>query len=109
MGRRRTLHLEPQPGRRRLLADLVHHHPTLGGPPLGNDAERRREHADATRARPKAAIERALSRRDVPLREKTLWRMLYETAARANEILALDVEDLDLENQRAKIRSKGGD
>ncbi len=35
--------------------------------------------------------------------------MLYETAARASEILALNVEDLDLEQRRAPIRSKGGD
>ncbi|MEV4799475.1 hypothetical protein AB0K18_05620 [Nonomuraea sp. NPDC049421] len=34
--------------------------------------------------------------------------MLYETAARAAEILALDVEDLDLEHRRAPVRSKGG-
>jgi integrase len=66
------------------------------------------EHADATRDLPKAAIERQLSRRDLALREKTLWRMLYETAARASEILALNVEDLDLDNRRAQIRSKGG-
>jgi integrase len=72
-------------------------------------AERRRETANATRALSKTAIERALSRRDVPLREKTLWRMLYETAARASEMLALDIEDLDLEGRRAKITSKGGD
>ena len=45
----------------------------------------------------------------MPLREKALWRLLYETAARAGEILALDVEDLDLANKRARIRSKGGD
>ncbi len=70
--------------------------------------ERRAEHADETRALPRAAIERQLSRRDLPLREKTLWRMLYETAARANEILALDIEDLDLGGRRAKIVSKGG-
>ncbi|WP_433539532.1 tyrosine-type recombinase/integrase [Streptosporangium sandarakinum] len=49
-----------------------------------------------------------LSRRDISLREKTLWRMLYETAARAAEILALNVEDLDLEHRHAPIRSKGG-
>ncbi len=71
-------------------------------------AERRKEPADATKALPKVAIERAISRRDVPLREKTLWRMLYETAARASEVLALNVEDLDLENRQARIRSKGG-
>ena len=61
------------------------------------------------RALPRARVERLLSRRDVPLREKTLWRMLYETAARASEILALNVEDLDLEQRRAPVRSKGGD
>ena len=55
------------------------------------------------------AIDRALSRRDLPLREKTLWRMLYETAARASEVLALNIEDLDLDARRAPVRSKGGD
>ncbi|MBG6104759.1 tyrosine-type recombinase/integrase [Micromonospora vinacea] len=49
-----------------------------------------------------------LTRRDVPLREKTLWRMLYETCARAGEILALDIADLELEARRAKVVSKGG-
>ena len=42
------------------------------------------------------------------LRDKTLWRMLYETAARAHEILALDVADLDFANRKAKVRRKGG-
>ncbi|HEV2931089.1 MAG TPA: site-specific integrase, partial [Propionibacteriaceae bacterium] len=42
------------------------------------------------------------------MRERTLWRLLYETAARANELLALDVEDLDLANRRALVHSKGG-
>ena len=70
---------------------------------------RARRTLDATRALPRARVERLLSRRDIPLREKTLWRMLYETAARASEILALNVEDLDLEQRRAPVRSKGGD
>lgn len=43
------------------------------------------------------------------LRERAFWRFLYESAARANEILSLDAEDLDLPNKRARIRSKGGD
>lgn len=34
--------------------------------------------------------------------------MLYETAARASDILALDVADLDLDARRAAIVSKGG-
>ena len=48
------------------------------------------------------------TRADIHVREKTLWRMLYETAARANEILALDVEDLDVGARRAVVRGKGG-
>ena len=48
------------------------------------------------------------TRPDVHVREKTLWRMLYETAARANEILALNIEDLDVGARRAVIRGKGG-
>jgi integrase/recombinase XerD len=42
------------------------------------------------------------------VRERTLWRLLYETAGRANELLALDVEDLNLANRRARVHSKGG-
>jgi integrase len=77
-------------------------------PALPPAAERRAEHADETRALTRPQIERLLTRRDIPLREKTLWRMLYETAARAGEILALNVEDLDLAARRAAVRSKGG-
>ena len=79
----------------------------LPAPVLPASAERRREHLNATRAVPRSAIERALSRRDVPLREKTLWRMLYETTARASEVLALNIEDLDLDARRAPVRSQG--
>ena len=42
------------------------------------------------------------------LRERVLWRMLYETAARAEEILTLNIEDLDPEFRRARVTSKGG-
>ncbi len=45
----------------------------------------------------------------MPLREKTLWRMLYESASRASAVLALNVEDLDPANKQAKITAKGGD
>ena len=81
----------------------------LPAPSLPPGVERRREPTNATRAVPRAAIERALSRRDVPLRERTLWRMLSETAARVSEVLALNIQDLDLDARRAPIRSKGGD
>ncbi|MGP4103222.1 hypothetical protein [Nonomuraea sp. KM90] len=37
-----------------------------------------------------------------------LWRLLYETAARAEKILTLNIEDLDPEFRRARVTSKGG-
>ena len=69
---------------------------------------RRREPRDQTKAIPYQDLEKLWSRRDIDLREKTLWRMLYETAARAGEILALNIEDLDLPRKRAVITGKGG-
>jgi len=62
---------------------------------------------DTTRALTCDQID-ALFRLEVPIREKTLWRLTYETAARAEEILSLDVPDLDLPNKRARVISKGG-
>jgi integrase len=70
---------------------------------------RRRERADRARAIPYAQLEALFTRETVALREKALWRLLYETAARTGEILALDVDDLDLATKRARIRAKGGD
>ena len=78
-------------------------------PALPASVERQPERHDTTRAIDRAAIERLLSRRDVPLREKALWRMLYETTARASEILSLDIQDLELDARRARVVSKGGD
>jgi integrase len=69
---------------------------------------RRRVTQDRTRALPRQEIARILAL-EVPLREKTLWRLLYETAARAEKVLALDVKDLDLANRNARVVSKGGD
>lgn len=77
-------------------------------PGLPGAVERQQEKPDETRAVDRAAVERLLTRRDVPLREKTLWRMLYETCARASEILALDIEDMELDARRARVTSKGG-
>jgi site-specific recombinase XerD len=47
----------------------------------------RLRHSPASRT----AIDRLIGRRDVHVREKTLWRMLYETTARAEEILPLNI------------------
>lgn len=71
--------------------------------------ERRHEPVDGTRAIPTALLERLFRRDDVAVREKCLWRLLYETAARAEEVLSCDVGDLDLENKRLRVRRKGGD
>jgi len=73
------------------------------------DLERRPEPADRTKAIPLPELERLWRREDVGVREKALWRLLYETAARASEALAINVEDLDLENKRVRVCSKGGD
>jgi integrase len=42
------------------------------------------------------------------VREKTLWRLLYESCARAQEILTLNIEDLLLPDKRTRVTSKGG-
>ncbi len=75
--------------------------------------ERRREprsarQADQQRAIPYAELEALWGRKSVALREKVLWRMLYETGARANEILGLDVHDLDPAERSARLTGKGG-
>jgi integrase len=41
------------------------------------------------------------------LQNKTLSRLLYETAARASEVLALDIEDLDLAKGGPAVIAKG--
>ena len=70
--------------------------------------ERPKVPVDRTRALTREQIASLSRRGEVALRERALWRLLYETAARANEILSLDIDDLDLVNKRARIRSKGG-
>jgi site-specific recombinase XerD len=71
--------------------------------------ERRNEPADRTKAIARSSLERLCRRDDVAIREKCLWRLLYETAARTQEVLSADIEDLDLENKRLRVRRKGGD
>jgi len=95
----------------------VHADPSLG-------LERRPAPADCTRALTRDQVAALFAIETVPglpptaggkprrvkvgLREKTYWRLLYETAARAEEILSLNLSDLDLPNKRARVVSKGG-
>ena len=60
-----------------------------------------------TPARSKMAIDRLIARREVHLREKALWRMLYETSGRAEEILGVNIEDLDFAGRRCPVKAKG--
>lgn len=62
---------------------------------------------DNARALSRPELEELLTREGVPLRERTFWRMAYETAARSGELLRLDVEDLDLPNRCARVWRKG--
>ena len=68
------------------------------------ELQRRAEKHDHTRSIALASLERLWERRDIQLRERTLWRLLYETAARADEVLRLNVEDLDIPAKRARTR-----
>ncbi|MBE1490493.1 sigma-70 family RNA polymerase sigma factor [Plantactinospora soyae] len=42
-------------------------------------------------------------RTDLPVRERTLWRLLHESAATVTAVLSLDVEQLDLDDRRARV------
>jgi integrase/recombinase XerC/integrase/recombinase XerD len=70
--------------------------------------QRRGAPAPGDQSLDRAELERFLARPDLPLRERTLWQLLYESAARTEEVLALDVPDLDRPNRRAPVRRKGG-
>lgn len=74
--------------------------PTIG-------IERRPAPPDRTKALAENQIA-ALWRLDAALREKTFWKMLYESAARADEVLCLNVEDPYPQDKRGKITAKGG-
>ncbi|MFD3662518.1 site-specific integrase [Streptomyces sp. NPDC058659] len=56
------------------------------------------------RARPldPAQLDAVWSLPDLPLREETLWRLLYESGAGTTAVLSLNVEDLDLDDRRAR-------
>jgi integrase len=55
-----------------------------------------------------AQVRQLLDDTRVPVRERALWSVLYESAARVHEVLALNVEDVDFANHRARVVRKGG-
>jgi site-specific recombinase XerD len=83
---------------------------TASSPAVGLERRRHRIDRDADarhRAIPAPEL-LAFLRAKHPLRDKTLRWLLYESAARASEVLALDVDDLDLVRRRAVVIGKGG-
>nr|WP_307796519.1 RNA polymerase sigma factor [Actinomadura barringtoniae] len=71
---------------------------------LAGALERRPEHTGPKQAGPKPS-QRPLNdlwERDLPLRERTLYRLLYESGAPITTVLALDVDDLDLDDRRSR-------
>lgn len=68
---------------------------------------RRGRAPDRSKSIDRAELDRFLRRRSHAIRERTLWRMLYESAARASEVLRLDIGHLDLPNRRTRVRRKG--
>ncbi|WP_406486526.1 hypothetical protein [Streptomyces sp. NBC_01563] len=75
-----------------------------GDPTIG--IERRPAPPDRTKALAENQIA-TLRRLDVALRERAQWKMLYEPAARADEVLCLNVEDVYPQDRRGRITAKG--
>jgi integrase len=64
--------------------------------------------ADRDRALSRAHIDTLLDDKKAPLRDRVLWTLLYETAARADEALRLDVPHLAMPDRMARTVRKGG-
>ncbi|MEV7805251.1 DUF6596 domain-containing protein [Microbispora sp. NPDC088329] len=74
---------------------------------LAAPLDRRPEPRARTRPIDRSLLESLWERPGVPLRERTLWRLLYESAAPADWALSLDVEDLDLPGMRGEVKARG--
>ncbi len=70
----------------------------------------RRRTEDERRARPitRELLAALWTLDGVSGRDRLLWRMAYETWARADELIGLDVEDLDLGRRDGIVQAKGG-
>jgi len=75
----------------------------------GRRLERRKVTRDRDKAIPRARLEKLFTDNRFALRERVFWRLAYETCARADELLELDVPDLDVEFRRGRVGEKGGD
>ncbi|MCX5192411.1 sigma-70 family RNA polymerase sigma factor [Streptomyces sp. NBC_00249] len=69
---------------------------------LSAGLERRTESRSGSQALGSAQLDALWNHPGLPLRERTLWRLLHESAAGVKAVLSLNVEDLDLEDRRAR-------
>ncbi|GAA2878070.1 hypothetical protein GCM10010517_39970 [Streptosporangium fragile] len=69
---------------------------------LAAGLDRRAETRPRTEAIDPAQLEALCDRPGLPLRERALWRLLHESAAAVTTVLSLNVEDLDLDDRRAR-------
>ncbi|MEU8055860.1 DUF6596 domain-containing protein [Microbispora bryophytorum] len=74
---------------------------------LAASLDRRPEPRARTRPIDRSRLESLWKRPDIPLRERTLWLLLYESAAPAEWALSLNVEDLDLPGMRGEVKARG--
>jgi integrase/recombinase XerC len=63
---------------------------------------------DDSRVRSRGQIDQLVADDRHSLQDRTLWALLYATAARATEVLGLDIGDLDRAARRARTHRKGG-
>ncbi|MEU8176871.1 DUF6596 domain-containing protein [Microbispora hainanensis] len=74
---------------------------------LAAPLDRRPEPRGRTRPIDRSRLESLWERPDLPLRERTLWLLLYESAAPAEWALSLNVEHLDLPGMRGEVKARG--
>jgi predicted RNA polymerase sigma factor/site-specific recombinase XerD len=69
---------------------------------LAAGLDRRAETRPRAQAIGTPQVEALCGRTDLPVRERALWRLLYESAAGVRAVLSLNVENLDLDDRRAR-------
>jgi hypothetical protein len=74
---------------------------------LASGLDRRPETRPRTATIATAQLDELCTRTDLRLRERTLWRLLNESAASVHAILSLDIDQLDLADQRARATTTG--
>jgi len=84
-------------------------HGLIHGPDPSGPLQARAIRADPDRrVIPARQLQALWHRSDIALQDKTFRRLAYDSAARAGELLGLDLADLDLDAKTAVLAGKGG-